>query len=313
MPDLPVLTVTLNPALDVTTATSKVEPHRKLRCTNPYYDPGGGGINVSRAMHILGGASDAFAVLGGSTGAHVSKLLNGEGIDLTAFEIAGETRICTTLMEEATGEHYRFVLPGPEVHSDEVSALTGAFEQALMVRDYSFVVLSGSLPNGIPLDTYAKFTHMAEARGAKVILDAKGAELEAAVAESPYLVRLNHLEAQELIGGDDAEEAAHLLAGRLVEDEVTEVAIVALGHHGTAVATKEGWAHCAPPKVNVVSAVGAGDSFVGALTLGLARGWDLHDAVRFGVAAAASAVTTPATLLCEREATERFFEMCKMG
>jgi len=141
-----------------------------------------------------------------------------------------------------------------------------------------------------------------------MIVDSHGAALRAAAAERPYLVRLNHIEAQELLGGD-SDVAAHTLARQLVDGGLAEAAIVTVGERGAIVATQGRQVEILPPRVEVVSGVGAGDSFVAALTFGLASGWAVEEAARYGVAAAAAAVTTEATQLCERATVNAFFEM----
>jgi 6-phosphofructokinase 2 len=141
-----------------------------------------------------------------------------------------------------------------------------------------------------------------------LILDTSGPHLVAALAERPYIVRLNHLEAQELVGGGiDPAGVAHT-ASVLLARGAAEAVIVTLGEHGAFIASAGGRVHIRPPRVPTVSMVGAGDSFIGALALGLVRDWPVEEAARFGVAAAAAAVSTPAGELCDRETTERYFE-----
>ena len=115
----PVLTITLNPALDLTTSVGRLEPRQKLRCEPPRYDPGGGGINVSRAIRKLGGDSLAFVALGGATGAQLRALLDEEGVAYTIYDSRGETRISFTVVDRSSDRPYRFVLPGPEQSGEE--------------------------------------------------------------------------------------------------------------------------------------------------------------------------------------------------
>ncbi len=300
-----ILTITLNPALDVTTTTERLKPQQKLRCNAPRFDPGGGGINVSRAIGELGGESRALVALGGASGAQLRGLLEAEGLSFEAFPVEGETRFSLTVMEAATGLHYRFVLPGPEQHVE--------FEDRLLARigelvgpDCRYVVGSGSLLPGVAENFYGKLARLVAGRGARLVLDTHGAALRAAIESRPYLIRVNHLEAQELLGGR-AGTAAHRLARDLVDRHFTEAAIVTLGDRGAIVATAGSETEILPPHVTVRSTVGAGDSFVGALTLGLARGWPLVTAARYGVAAAAAAVTTEATQLCEADRVAELF------
>ena len=300
-----ILTVTLNPALDITTSVSRVVPRLKLRCGPPRYDAGGGGVNVSRAIKELGGTSRAFIVLGGANGAQYRDILSSTDLESEIWEGEGETRFSLTVMEDETGDHYRFLLPGPPHEAIEADRVLAAVTRSLE-SGIRFVVASGSLPPGFPVDFYARLTRAAQATAAAMIVDSSGPALAATFKEKPYCIRMNHHEAIELLGGgDDAkpEDLAH----KLVSTEAAQVAIVTIGDQGAVVATPARWFRVPSPKVEVRSPVGAGDSFVGALTLGLSRGWSLEDASRLGVAAAASAVTTEATELCKRESTEQYF------
>ena len=305
MDQAPILTLTLNPALDVTTTTEKLIPTRKLRCTSPRYDAGGGGTNVSRAIKELGGASHAFLVLGGRTGEHYLELLQQSGIDTHVYYGAGETRFSMTVMVKASGEHFRFVLPGPEQPHEATDKLLGAIMSHVGSRG-AFVVASGTLPPGLPVDFYGRVAKEVRKAGARLILDTSQPALSAALAARPYCIRINHHEARELIGGDPT-EAAQTLARRLVAEGATELAIITVGDRGAYVATPRSIEKIPPPRVKVRSTVGAGDSFVAALTLGLARDWPIEKAARYGVAAAAAAVTTEATELCKRVDADRYY------
>jgi 6-phosphofructokinase 2 len=301
-----ILTVTLNPALDITTAVGRVTPRLKLRCGPPRYDAGGGGVNVSRAIKELGGTSRAFVMLGGANGAVYRDVLAQTGIEQEIWLSQGETRFSLTVMEDETGDHYRFLLPGPSHEGAEAERLLADLARSLD-SGIRFVVASGSLPPGLPVDFYARLARAAHETAAAMIVDASGPTLLATLKEKPYCVRLNHHEALEILGGG-SDQPPEQLAHKLVATGAAQVAIVTIGDHGAIVATPARWFRVRPPMVEVRSPVGAGDSFVGALALGLSHGWSLEDASRLGVAAAASAVTTEATELCKRESTERFFE-----
>lgn len=306
MSQLPILTVTLNPALDTTTSVPRLEPQRKLRCSPAIFHPGGGGANVSRAIRELGGSSRAFVALGGHTGHEYIDLLRAAGVECIDYALIGETRTSMTVMEEETGRHYRFVLPGPlqePRHGEQILAELGR----IIAAGVGYVVASGSLLPGIAEDFYARLGDLVRWNSAKLILDTHGVALKRGLAGRPFLIRLNQLEAEELaaeipVHGDPADVATQLVATGAVD-----VAVFAMGERGSLVTTRDGQFTIAPPEVKVHSMVGAGDSYVAALTLALARGWSLESANRFGVAAAASAVTREATQLCERTSTERFY------
>jgi 6-phosphofructokinase 2 len=273
-----------------------------MRCSPAVFHPGGGGANVSRAIHELGGTSRAFVALGGHTGQQYIDLLRGAGVDCIEYRLSGETRASLTVMEQETGLHYRFVLPGPPQeprHGEEILAELGR----IMAGGVGYVVASGSLPPGIAEDFYARLGDLVRWHKAKLILDTQGAALKRGLAGRPYLIRLNQMEAEQLAENSTPQT----IAAQLVAAGTTEVAVFAMGERGSLVTTRESQFTIAPPQVTVHSMVGAGDSYVAALTLALARGWSLEAANRYGVAAAASAVTREATQLCERASTERFY------
>jgi len=303
-----ILTVTLNPALDVTTTIPAVVPNKKLRCAVPRYDVGGGGVNVSRAIRELGGESRMFVALGGASGGHYRRLLAETGIDSEVWELAGETRFSLTVMEDQSGNQFRFVLPGPEQPPEGGPALLAALADA-MQDGVRFVVASGRVLDGLPVDLYAQLAVAARRLGVKMILDTSGESLRAGIAGRPFLVKMDHFEAQELLGkAIDPDLAARTVIDDILGRDLAEAVIVTVGDNGAYIATSEKRVHIRPPHVEVVSAVGAGDSFTAALTLGLSKGWPLEVASRLGVAAAASSVTRNATELCQSAQTERFFD-----
>lgn len=305
----PVLTVTLNPALDVATSVERLVAREKLRCAAPRFDPGGGGINVSRVIKELGGQSRAFVALAGGTGQHLFSMLQDAGIDCHACKMNGETRFSLMVRERSSNEQYRFILPGPEQPKEQADILGGSLSDCVRRNDYSFVVASGSLPPGLPDDYYGRLTSHMRKLGVKLILDTSGLALREALSERPYLIKPNLQEAQELFGGAGSKPASPTeLAERLVDEGAAEVVIITLGAEGAIVVTTDMKLRIPSPEVKIRSTVGAGDSFIGALAFGLASGWSLEDASRYGVAAGASAVGTPGTALCERDTTQRIFE-----
>jgi len=297
-----VLTITLNPALDITTTVSQLKPGPKQRCSEPRLDPGGGRVNVSRAIKELGGESRALLAIGGSIGDELKALLDRTRIFFDYWPLIEQTRFSFTVMEEATAEHY---LPGPHISSAEADAILKHLER-LILDCPCYIAASSSLPPGVPADFYARLARRTRELGAKLIIDTHGEPLRLAVAVRPHIIRLNHIEAQELMGGD-ADGAAHLLARQLIERSLADAIIVTLGDRGAIVATAGNEIEIRPPPVEVRSSVGAGDSFVAALTFGLANGWTTEQAARYGVAAAAAAVTREATELCKRDTVNAFF------
>lgn len=303
---VPVLTITLNPALDVTTGTDHVVSMRKLRCEMPRYNAGGGGVNVSRAMHELGAASEAFVVLGGSTGQEYRHILDGLAIPHTIFQVEDQTRISFTAIDRSSHEPYRFVLPGPQFRPDEIHRLFQQLE-SVVARKSPYVVASGSLPRGLPSDTYTRIARLCRKTEQLFVVDTSGPALAAVLEEHPYIVRFNHHEAQGLVGGEGGLATAQEACTRLIRDGKAQIVIVSIGDQGTLVASTTSLFQVTPPHVEIGSTVGAGDSFVAALMVGLTRGWPLQKAATYGVAAAASAITGDATELCKKEQTDRIY------
>lgn len=304
-----ILTVTVNPSLDVTTSTAKLEPQRKLRCGTPVHDAGGGGANVSRAIRELGGESRAFVGLGGNTGRQFAALLQQAGVDFIEYALSGETRSSMTVMEEATGLHYRFVLPGPPQSPQTGDEMLAQLERIIIDEKVAFVVASGSLLPGLSSDFYGRLGNMVRAQGARLVLDTHGEALKGALSGRPFLIRLNEIEARALAHETEHDVPVAELARVLVDRQIADVVVVGRGEQGSLITTADEQFSIAPPKVQVHSMVGAGDSYVAALTLALSRGWSLEAANRYGVAAAASAVTRDATQLCSLTGTEELFKL----
>ena len=300
----PVVTLTINPALDVSTSTERVEPEHKLRCGPSRTDAGGGGVNVSRVIHRLGGQSIAIYAVGGPTGQAYRQLLEADGIIGRAVATAGSTRENVTIDELSTGRQFRFVLQGPHLSSDEWGECLAATLRAMTPGGY--VVASGSLATGVPDDVYARLARAAKAHGVRCIVDASGPPLAAALAEGVHLVKPSARELGELVGRalpaiDDRVEAAR----ELVDRGSAEVVALTLGGDGAVLVTGEGVTRLEVPKVEVRSTVGAGDSFLAALVLRLAQGRTIDEAFRAGVAAGTATAMTEATELCHRDDVER--------
>ena len=312
-----ILTITLNPAVDLSTATDQVEPGPKLRCAPPRSDPGGGGVNVSRAIRLLGGDSRALVALGGPAGEKLRHLLWKEEIAFLPFHGPGETRQSLAVTDRGTGQQYRFVLPGPEWNDERAAAMLDAIDRA--APKGGFVVVSGSNPPGIAGDFIPRVAIRLSARGSKLIVDTSGGALRQLVTTpspaAPFVLRMDQEEAEALAGRPlPARTDSADLAARLVAEGAAEAVIVARGADGSVLAAEGLRLHVAPPPdLPVRSKVGAGDSFVGAFTLALARGAGLGEALRHGTAAAAATVTTEATQLCTREDAEHLLPDCTLS
>jgi 6-phosphofructokinase 2 len=302
-----IVTLTLNPTIDKSAGIDRVVPERKLRCTSQRHDPGGGGINVSRAIHKLGGASLAIYTSGGPPGDLLRTLLDREEITHRAIPIEEWTRENVIIYESSTDQQFRFGMPGPKLKEAEWERCLEAISGLDQKPDY--IVVSGSLPPGVPNIFYARVAALAKNLDARMVLDTSGEGLRPALREGVFLVKPNLRELSDLAGKEienesDQEETAR----EMISHGDAEAIVISRGAGGALVVWADGAEHLRAPTVHIQSKVGAGDSMVGGLVLSLARGESLLNAARFGVAAGAAAVKTPGTELCRREDTEALYK-----
>lgn len=301
-----IATLTMNPAIDVSAVVDVVTTDHKLRCESPAYEPGGGGINVARAVRQLGGDALAFFPAGGPAGDLLCSLLDTEGVRHRAIRIQGWTRENVNVTERSTGHQFRFVMPGPTLAEREWASVLDGFAKLDPVPRY--LVASGSLPPGVPDDFYARLARAVRPRGVVLVLDASGEPLRQAVAEGVDVLKPSLREFEELTGAEGCDETRlPLLARRLIDEGRCRILVLSLGPRGVFWMSASEQGRLTTPTVPVRSTVGAGDSMVAGIVVSLARGRALGDAVRFGVAAGAASVMNPGTQLCRAEDVERLY------
>ena len=298
------VTLTLNPTVDVACDARAVQPVHKVRTFGETYDPGGGGVNVARVLHELGADVTAVVSCGGVSGQLLEELLAEAGVPCRAVHIADRTRICMTVQDISSGQEYRFVPEGPHLTESEWQATLAAAEE----RNPDWLILSGSLPRGVPEDFYARVARMASARGQHVALDTSGPALRAALGSGLALIKPSVGEFETLVGRPlrDAEAQA-AAAWDLVRQGAAERVAVTLGRDGALLATADGVWRQAPLDVPVRGAVGAGDSFLAAMVLSLSRGDPPATALAWGSAAGAAAVMSTGTAHPARGQIEALF------
>jgi 6-phosphofructokinase 2 len=309
MPDI--ATITINPAIDIFVNVSRVEPTRKLRCSAPKRDPGGGGINVARVAHRLGGSVAAIYPTGGAIGKLLQRLVEREGIDSVVTPSHVETRENFTAFETETGEQYRFVLPGSALHRAEWEACLDKL--ATLPEKPKFVVASGSIPPGVPGDFYAHVARIAKKLGAKMVLDTSGRSLAPALDEGVALIKPNQTELNDFVGKRLDREDEYIAASReLILAGRSEAVALTLGEEGALLVTAKNAWRAEAMKIEVASTVGAGDSFLGGMVAALAAGQSIEDAFRMGVAAGSAAAMSPGTELCHEADVKRLLEEVKI-
>jgi len=303
-----IATLTMNPAIDANTSVDQVVAERKLRCRCPSHEPGGGGINVSRAIKRLGGSSMAIYPVGGFYGKMLESFLDREGLDHRPITIEGITRENFIVYEGVSGRQFRFDAPGPTLHESEWKRCLKEVSQLDPAPDY--VVASGSLPPGVPRDFYLRVARVTGEIGAKLIVDTSGEPLRLVSRAGVYLLKPNVRELGDLVGKPLRDESQlEESAMAIVEGGYADIVVCSLGVGGALLFSEDGYEHIRSPTVPIKSKVGAGDSMVAGIALFLAQGKPIRDAVRFGVAAGGAAVMTPGTELCRREDTERLYNL----
>ncbi|WP_428348552.1 1-phosphofructokinase family hexose kinase [Mycolicibacterium sp.] len=299
-----VVTLTMNPALDITSEADVVRPTDKIRCAGARYDPGGGGINVARIALVLGASVSAIFPAGGASGDLVCRLVRDAGVPFRRIDITEPTRESFTVNERSSGKQYRFVLPGPRLSIADQARLLDAVRHA--ATGAAFVVASGSLPPGVPPDFYQRVSDLCGKVDVPLVLDTSGGGLTH-VRSGVFLLKASVRELRECVGRELATEADQLAAAsELVDRGVAHAVVVSLGSQGALLATAQHRQRFSAVPVRTVSGVGAGDAMVAAMVVGLSRDWSLTESVRFGIAAGAAMLLTPGTAACARDDVERF-------
>jgi 6-phosphofructokinase 2 len=303
----PIVTLTLNSCLDQVSKVDRVEPDRKLRGSSPEYHPGGGGLNVARAVGNLGGQARAVYTSGGHTGKLLDDLLEQKQIERETVRIEGMTRINLNVAETGSDRMFRFIMPGPSLSEDEVNAAIDRTVEVMADSDY--LVVSGSVPEGVSEAVYGRLAEKLTNTDSRLLLDTSGESLRQALDFGVYLIKPNLRELSDLVGKQlDSDPAIVEAAQDVINRSSVQAIVVSLGGGGAYLVTRDEAVKYASPTVTIRSRVGAGDSLVAGLAVALSRADDLADAVQYGIAAGAAAVQNPGTELCHREDTDRLFD-----
>ena len=300
-----IITITLNPAIDKNYTVEKLTPEHKLRCPNPRIDPGGGGINVSKALKELGTDSLALFFSGGRNGAYLQDLLKELSLNIHPINIDGETRESVVIVDKTTGREYRIVVEGPEIG---LSSLDEIIEQ-IRLNKPSYVIASGSIPKGLPANAFARIAKAVKESGARFIADTSGEPLHHAVNEGVFLLKPNLKELSNLAGVEslelnDVDEAAM----ELIHQGKCEVVVVSLSSSGAMLVTKDGYHHIPAPTVERKSTVGAGDSMVAGMIWSLMQGKTYLEMAMMGVACGTAATMSPGTQLFRKADAEKLLQ-----
>lgn len=306
-----IVTITLNPALDKSISVPELVPEKKLRALSAKVEPGGGGINISRALKKLGVASEAIILSGGYTGKTLEALLAKEQVEFTAIETAGDTRENFVVFDEDKKLQYRFGMPGESVSDKELEVLMQEISNSAHA---DYIVVSGSLPPGTTTAVFHQIAMIAEQLNAKLIIDTSGDGLKAAVKEGLYLIKPNLRELASLVGKDwiDISEVIGT-ARQVISAGSCKAMAVSMGADGAMLITATEHFQTVAPKAPVLSTVGAGDSMVAGMLAALTKGWGWEQVLQYGVAAGSAATLHKGTELCSLSDTERIFAQIKQN
>ena len=302
-----IVTITINPALDKSTSFEKLNPEKKLRCSELLIEAGGGGINVSKAIKKLGGESLALFPTGGVNGKLLEKILFENKISFKTIPIENETRENFTATELSTSAQYRFVMPGGNLSGAEIESFFSTINSLNPLP--SAIVASGSLPHSVPDDFFARLAVVSKQKGIKLIVDTSGKPLHLAAQEGVYLLKPNLSELCSLVNKDylqmnEVDEAAK----QVIRNGHCEVVVVSMGPAGAMLVTKDMHEKIPAPTVKKLSTVGAGDSMVGGMAWMLEQDKSLLEMVRFGVACGTAATMNAGTQLFKKEDVYKLYE-----
>lgn len=302
-----IVTITFNPCIDKSTTVASIMPDKKLRCAEPKFEPGGGGINVSRAIKKLGGNATAIYPAGGYSGKFLKSLLDNEGVDSIFIETASQTRENLIVVDESTNSQYRFGMPGSMLSEKEWEKCLQAINKR---KEIEYIVASGSLPAGAPVDGVAQLAIVAKTINARLIIDTSGEALVHALKEGVYLIKPNLNELSQLTGKTDMDKEQIIAQSRnIINSGSCEIMVVSLGAEGALLINKETAVQFITPVVEQKSTVGAGDSMLAGIVFSLQKNKPIKEAVQYGVACGTAATMNAGTELCRAKDVKQLYPM----
>jgi len=296
-----IATLTVNPAVDLATSAEAVRPVHKVRTFDERYDAGGGGINVARVLAELGGQTLALLASGGVTGRFIEEMLTAAKVPWQAVRIQNPCRISVTVWDQSSNLEYRFVPRGPQFTAADCANVLDALRKA----DADWLVASGSLPPGVPTDFYGQAAAIVSGRGAKFVLDTSGPALTASLGSGIFLLKPSLSELEAIVGQEIRDLPSQLMqAKRLVEGGAARMVALSLGDAGAILATADSVIHSPAIAVKQRTGVGAGDSFLAGLVLGLSEQQPLDQALQLALVCGAAAVQSAGTAAVRRAAVD---------
>ncbi len=304
-----ILTVTANPAIDRVYFIENFEIGKVHRANRISCSAGGKGLNVARVAHLIGRKTAAMGFVGGYTGEFIKSEIEKQGIKNLFTDIKEETRTCVNI-SNGDGLSGEILEAGPEVSEEERKRFINDY--SAYIEEYDIICVSGSLPRGLTSDFYAELARIAKEKGKKIIIDTSGKTLEEILCAKPYMVKPNEDEVSALMNkeirtDEDIKEALFYLKQRGVE-----VPLLSLGKDGAAAMIDGSCYKFLTQPVEVVNAVGSGDSTVAGIASGLDMGYSLEDAIKLGMATGTANTQFEQTGMVTKELVDKFFSQIKV-
>ena len=306
----PITVLAINPALDISYEVPQLLVDQKVRAATTHYHPGGNGINVARALARLEAPMHCVSLLGGASGEAVLQLLGERlGNSHTWFPVEGNTRVNATVLQQTPPGQFEVDGQGPEVPAELLAEVSDCF---LEHCGDGIGVLTGSLPPGVPPETYRNLAQSISDQGGRAAIDAYGAALDHVVEAQPYLLRVNRYVLERHVKRRlDTEQAVAEVARELQQKGVDLVCVSLAGYGAILVDADNAWC-CPLPKIRVHSTVAGGDALMAGLVAGAARG-DAHpDMLHWGVVCGTATTAHPGSELFLREEVDKLYEQTEV-
>lgn len=289
----PIVTVTLNPALDQTVHVSQFQTGQVNRVFDQRVDPGGKGINVAKVVRALGHSVCVTGFLGQDNCHGFYEYFRKQGISNHFVELSGAARVNIKIVDEPSNQVTEINFPGLTCTPPDLDKLQQVIKG--LAHEGQWFVLSGSLPQGVSEDIYQQMIVLLKKQGAKVFLDSSGSALREGIKAIPHAMKPNLDELSQLVGRPlEQETEIRAAVEELLASGIQQV-IVSLGARGAIVAQNQEFFIARPPAVVAKSTVGAGDAMVAGFVAGQTERFSLKDCIRLGTAAATASVIQPGT------------------
>lgn len=293
-----IVTLSLNPAVDISYRVKQLIMSDKSHSQASRYDPGGNGVNVSRSLKLLGVEAYTCCVLAGKSGELLRDLLIKQVDHLDALDVSGSTRLNCSIHQLRPPEEFKIAGVGPDLSADHLEQISQRF---VNLAENGVGVLTGSLPPNIDASIYTDLGHQLHEKGAKVVIDAKSQILAESLHIQPYLIKPNQHELERLGGKTLNSIKALAERTRELQSQGVKNICVSLGHEGAIFTNESNSYYAKPPQINRVCSTGAGDAMLAGILVGLIQKRSAEETLKLGVACGSCTVTQEGTLLFDQE------------